>query len=117
MLVSQQVTQVESGAKQRRSQRVLLKMPVLVQGEAAGGQSVLEEAQTLVVNAHGALITLAMKVDFHQPLLLKNQKSQDQQPGKVVYVGAPVNGKRQVGVEFTQPAPYFWHITFPPEDW
>ena len=96
---------------------MLLNIPVLVQGEGDGGQSVLEEAQTLVVNAHGALIALAMKVDFHQPLLLKNQKSQDQQPCKVVYVGTSVAGKSQVGVEFTQPAPDFWHITFPPEDW
>ncbi len=115
--MSQQVTQVESGAKQRRSQRVVLTVPVLVQSEAEGGQSVLEEAQTLIVNAHGALIALAMNVEIQQPLLLKNQKSQDQEPCKVVYVGPAVNGKTQVGVEFTQPVPHFWHITFPPQDW
>ncbi len=115
--MSQQVVQVESGAKQRRSQRVLLTVPVLVQSEAEGGQSVLEEAQTLIVNAHGALIALAMNVEIQQPLLLKNQKSQDQEPCKVVYVGPAVNGKTQVGVEFTQPASHFWHIAFPPQDW
>lgn len=115
--MSQQVAQVESGAKQRRSQRVVLTMPVLVQGGADGGQSVLEEAQTLVVNAHGALIALAMNVEVQQPLLLKNQKSLDQQPCRVVYVGPAVDGKSEVGVEFTQPAPQFWHITFPPQDW
>jgi hypothetical protein len=36
---------------------------------------------------------------------------------KVVYLGSTESGKVQVGVEFLQPAPQFWRIVFPPEDW
>jgi len=117
LLVNPQVLSSIPDVSRRRSQRVLLSMPVLVQGEAEGAQSILEETETLVVNTHGALIALAMKVEFHQPLLLKNQRSQEEQPCRVVYLGPPAGGKKQVGVEFTRPAPHFWHFAFLPDKW
>jgi len=100
----------------RRSQRLLLKISVLVQGETPDKSSFREETATLVINAHGALISLATKVPLGQEMLLENQRSHEQQSCKVVYLGPPDNGKIQVGVEFTQPAPHFWHIAFPPAD-
>lgn len=107
----------DSQAKQRRSQRLLLQMPVLVQGVTQGARSFLEETKTLVVNAHGALIVLSRTVACGEELVLKNQKSQEERPCKVVFLGPADSGKNQVGVEFTQPAPFFWHIDFPPDDW
>lgn len=115
-LVDQQNEQTGSESRPRRSQRVLLSLPVLVQAEE-GNHSVLEETQTLVVNAHGALIALSMQVHVGQRLVLKNQKSQEEQPCKVVYLGTAPDRKTHVGVEFEQPAPRFWRIAFPPEDW
>ncbi len=109
--------QTSQGLEQRRSRRVLLSLPVLVQGEEDGTHSVLEGAQALMANAHGALITLTMRVQLGQLLLLKNQESQEEQPCKVVYLGTTLNGKTPVGVEFTRPAPRFWRIAFPPDDW
>lgn len=106
-------TAPESG---RRSQRLLLKISVLVQGETSDKNSFREETSTLVINGHGALIPLATQVALGQELLLENQQSHEQQSCKVVYLGPPENGKIQVGVEFTQPAPHFWHIAFPPAD-
>lgn len=101
----------------RRSQRLLLHMPVVVQKRTANQPPAEEETRTLVVNAHGALIMLGMKVTFGQELFLRNPKSQEEKPCKVVYLGPVENGKAQVGIEFTEPAPHFWHIAFPPEDW
>ena len=101
----------------RRSQRLLLNISLVVQGETPDKNSFREETVTLVINAHGALISLATKVAPGQELLLENQRSHEQQSCKVVFLGLPDNGKVQVGVEFTQPAPHFWHIAFPPEDW
>ncbi len=91
-------------------------MPVVVQGKSNNELAALERTETLVVNAHGALITLAMRVQFGQELVLKNPKSNESQPCKVVYLGPMSGGKAQVGLEFTQPAPHFWRIAFPPED-
>lgn len=102
-------------SSRRRSRRVLLSVPVTVSGEAPAGEFT-EKTQTLVVNAHGALITLAAKVIQGQTLLISDS-SAAQRSCHVVYVGPTVEGRTQFGVEFNEPAPNFWHITFPPDDW
>ncbi len=109
--------QPKTDPKQRRSQRLLLKIPVLVKGLKAGKDPFQEESHTMVVNAHGALFMLATEVRNGQELVLRNRTTQDEQTCKVVYLGPVDSGKVQVGIEFTQPAPSFWHVSFPPEDW
>jgi hypothetical protein len=100
----------------RRSQRVILNVPVTVFGESPKGEFT-EETKTLVVNAHGALIHLAAKVSQGQQLGVKSATNPEKQVCKVVYVGPTVQGQTQVGIEFTKPAPHFWHVAFPPENW
>lgn len=107
----------QSGAERRRSQRIFLSIPVLVEGNLKDGQWFCEETKTLVVNAHGALITLGAAVEVGQKLALKNRKSKEGQACRVVHLGTALMEKTQVAVEFAQPAPEFWHIAFPPEDW
>lgn len=103
-------------SNRRRSQRVILSVPVTVSGNAAKGKFT-ESTKTLVVNAHGALITLAAKVTQGQQMELKSASNPETQICKVVYIGPTVQGQTQVGVEFTKPAPHFWHVAFPPENW
>lgn len=85
-------------------------------GDAAKGKFT-ESTKTLVVNAHGALITLAAKVSQGQQLELTSVTNPEKQVCKVVYIGPSVQGQTQVGVEFTKAAPHFWHVAFPPENW
>ncbi len=101
----------------RRSCRVLVHIPVQVKSDQRSKDSFEEDTQTLVVNAHGALVPLANPVRNGQTLRLKNKISTDEQTCKVVYLGPAQNSKVQVGIEFTAPTPHFWHIAFPPEDW
>jgi hypothetical protein len=100
----------------RRSQRVVLSIPITVSGETIQGPFT-EKTQTLVINAHGALLTLAAKVVHGQKLALKSATHPETQACSVVFVGPSVEGKTQFGVEFTAPAPHFWQIAFPPQDW
>ena len=100
----------------RRSQRVILSVPISVTGDGPKGKFT-EETKTLVVNEHGALITLAAKVMQGQPLELKSPTNPEEQSCKVVYIGPTVQGQTQVGIEFMKPAPHFWHVSFPPENW
>jgi hypothetical protein len=76
-----------------------------------------EETQTLIVNAHGALIHLALTVEIGQLLKIKNGQTQEQLACRVVHLGPDRTGKREVGVEFEDPSPRFWRIAFPPTDW
>lgn len=100
----------------RRSQRVLLNVPITVSSDAPQG-AFSEDTQTLVVNAHGALITLAAKVSPGQSLQIKVRSAPETQACRVVYLGPSVDGRTQLGIEFSKPAPNFWHITFPSGDW
>jgi PilZ domain len=103
-------------ANRRRSQRVILSVPVTVYGDAAKGKFT-ESTKTLVVNAHGALITLEAKITQGQQLELTSPTNPEKQACKVVYIGPTVQGQTQVGIEFLKPAPHFWHVAFPPENW
>ena len=76
-----------------------------------------EETHTLVVNAQGALIALATRVQHGQTLVLKNRVSGEEQECRVVHMGEKQADKNEIGIEFSCPAPKFWHIDFPPADW
>src|SRR5580704_15529663 len=101
----------------RRSMRVLLSVPIVVSGKSAENQAFTEEARTLVVNAHGALIALATRVVPNQEITIANKATQKSLDCRVVHVGNAQGGKIQLGVEFIKPSPTFWQIDFPPDDW
>ncbi len=107
----------DPGASRRRSQRVILRMPVLVHGTGTDGQPFHEHAHTLVVNAHGALIHLAAGVAIRQKVMLANVSTEEGCEARVVYLGIREEGKTQVGVEFTAANPKFWNVEFPPANW
>jgi hypothetical protein len=100
----------------RRSQRVILSVPIIISGDVGQG-TFSEKTQTLVINAHGALITLAAKISQGQLLKIQSDSHPEKQDCRVVYVGPTMEDKTQLGIEFTKPSPHFWHIAFPPEGW
>jgi hypothetical protein len=114
---NQQLNSTKRWLRERRSQRIDLTVPVVVHRPQKGGSQFYERAQTLVVNAHGALIALAEKVTPSQRLFMQNINSGEQKECRVVYVEKGVAGPTKVAVEFTRPAPSFWRIAYPPADW
>jgi len=101
----------------RRSQRILLRIPILVRGQFEDALPIKEDTTTLEVNAHGGLITLSMKVRPGQKLVLRNWATAEEQECRVVHVREISGGKNEVGVAFPFPKPRFWHVEFPPPDW
>jgi len=113
-------TDVQTGSKisqLRRSQRVCLRLPIIVLREGPGTNVASEETTTLIVSAHGALIQLALTVEVGQRLVLKNKQTMEELVCRAVNLGSEEPGKREVGVEFEVPNPRFWRIAFPPADW
>jgi hypothetical protein len=108
---------IRRDADRRRSQRVLLRVRVVVHGKAVNGSPIEEETLTTVVNAHGALIDLAARVESGQAVVLQNKDTGEKQECRVAHLGPRQGEKSQIGLEFAQPAPRFWHIDFPPEAW
>ena len=101
----------------RRTQRVLLRLPILVIGRGPDNQHVSENAFTTNVSAHGALLALSMRVALNQKILIRNPDTLEEQFVRVIHVTPAAEGKLEVGVEFLKPAPKFWRISFPPDDW
>jgi hypothetical protein len=101
----------------RRSMRVLLSIPIEVNGQNIDGQDFKEDTRTLVVNAHGALIALAAAVAAGQNVSLTNRTTRDSRDCRIVYLGNANAGKMQMGIEFLEPSSSFWSVDFPPDDW
>jgi len=104
-------------ANQRRSQRVLLSVPLRVSGKRMNGSPFVEHTNTLIVNAHGALILLKEAVHIGQPLTLRNAATGEEEQCTVVDMNDGPNGIPEVGVEFADSNPRFWRVSFPPADW
>jgi hypothetical protein len=104
-------------ANRRRSQRVLVTIPVRVSGQT-GHRSPFEEAtHTRAISAHGALILLSNQVHRGQRLTLSNLQTRAALECVVAHIDRHQSNHPQVGVEFTLPNPVFWHVAFPPKDW
>ena len=101
----------------RRSQRVLLRIPVQVIAHGPDKKPVSEMTHTAVVNAHGGLIYLSLKVTPGQSIILKNPETNEEQLCRVARADPAPDGRTEVGIEFVKPAPNFWRVAFPPSDW
>lgn len=101
---------------QRRSERVLLDLPVVVRGES-GSRTFQEETFTVTISAHGALLMLEANVSLGQKLVVMNPKNWDEREARVAYKGPVHAGLAQVAVEFSKPSPEFWQMDSLPENW
>jgi hypothetical protein len=103
-------------SNRRRSQRVILRIPLEVTARGADKQPVAEKTHT-VVSAHGGLIYLSFKVQVGPVIILKNPETGEEQSCRVIHLNPAPEGKTEVGIEFVKPAPHFWRVAFPPSDW
>jgi hypothetical protein len=101
----------------RRTQRVLMGVPVKISGHSTHGSLFEEQTHTLAVNAHGASILLFASVRNGQVLKLVNIATGDEAECTVAHVSQPKADRTEVGVFFVLANPKFWHITFPPQEW
>src|ERR1700693_1510649 len=101
----------------RRSQRVLMQVPVRIRGTDAQGAAIEEETETLAINAHGALVLLQSRLTSGSKVQLQHKKTQEEHECHVAFLGPVRSGKAEIGLEFSSPHPTFWRVAFPPEDW
>src|SRR5579871_3838767 len=100
--------QIGTRLERRRSERSPLALPITVRGVSLDTKPFQEEAFTLSVSAHGALIALANTVTLGQALFLRNPHTQEEVGAWVTRFGNPRGGLAQVGVELVHPDPDFW---------
>ncbi len=109
-------TPTYTGAR-RRSQRVLMQVPVRIRGKDAQGADFEELTETLAINAHGALVLLTARLTSGAAVHMRHNKTEEEQECHVAFLGPVRSSKAEIGLEFTAPRPTFWRVSFPPEDW
>ena len=111
------MAETQTGQNRRRSERVMLHMPVQVLAENEERQQIRVEAKTLVVNAHGGLMKMKDHLHVGQSFLLTNPATGSEMSCRVVRVDESGVEDFHIAFEFDRPAPKFWPVTFPPPDW
>ena len=94
----------------RRSERRELNAVIRVYGSTDGGRSFYEEARTINVSMHGALMEMNISAYVGQKLMLINEATQRQQICKIVHVRELDTEVRVVAVEFPVPHAEFWNV-------
>ena len=97
----------------RRSRRLPLHIPVSVYAKDRKSGAFREEASSVLVNAHGGLITLSARVVYGETLHVVNKATREEQECRVAYVGRGEGAGYNVGVAFKGTAPRFWGVDFP----
>ena len=115
--MSQVTNPSPSPGSRRRSQRVIMQIHVRITGTDPQGKPFVEQAVTLAINAHGALVAMKHRPISGTKVQLRHDATEDEQECHVVHLGQVRDGKTEVGLEFSEPRPGFWRVTFPPEDW
>jgi hypothetical protein len=105
-----------SGEDRRRSQRVVIRIPVTLQWEVSG-QKVKFQATTVSVNDHGAMLSCPRTIAGDATLDLENGRTHEIVNCRVTRTPVDTAEGFMVPVEFTTAAPDFWRISFPPTNW
>jgi hypothetical protein len=108
--------QVLPGEERRRSQRVMIRVPVTLQMSVAGQKAALEGV-TVSVNDHGALVQCSKTIAAGAKVELHNMRTGQKQACRVTRAAVESQQSYLIPVEFLSLAPGFWGISFPPTDW
>ena len=94
-----------------------MQVAVRIRGNDAQGKKFEEEASTLAINAHGALVQVQARLTSGGKVFMQHVRTQEEQECHVVFLGPVRSGKSEIGLEFSVASPTFWRVAFPPEDW
>ena len=103
-------------AERRRSQRVVIRIPVRLHFNLGKKEETLE-ARTVIVNDHGALLICSRVFPVGTRLEVENLRNQRRQLCHVLRVPRISDLGFEVPIEFEASAPGFWGISFPPANW
>lgn len=104
------------GEERRRSQRVIIRVPVTIVFEREG-QTVKASAHTVAVNIHGAMVVCPRSIEENTNLELENGRTGEKVGSRVTRSPRESAEGYLIPVEFTTPSPNFWQISFPPTNW
>jgi PilZ domain-containing protein len=110
----QQPAPAQIHERERRTERVLLKIAIELSGKGADGQLFRERTFTLVVNRHGAKISSKSPLQIRSEIIITNIERDVACPFRVIrWLFEDEGGSSEWGVECLEPESNFWGIVFP----
>jgi hypothetical protein len=103
--------------RERRSSRMFMRVRVLLAGKNQQGRRFRHACETIVINAHGALLYFDQDLEVGSVLVLINPFTHEDQVCRVGYLGDDSDMGVSVGMEFLTPSPHFWGVEFTHPDW
>ena len=104
------LTRTPTAEERRRSQRVLVRMPVVI--HIPGKDPV--QGNTHTVSAGGAMVILKEGLSEGTKITVENPATNNKVEARVVRPPQMNQEGSLVPVEFANPSPTFWNIFFPP---
>ncbi len=104
----------QDAAAQRRTERVLVRIPIEVKGTTPQGKDFRETGWTVVINRNGARISVNSNLRANEQVSITNLQNKIACPFRVVgRVPRPLGEGPEWGVECLEPEVNFWGILFP----
>jgi hypothetical protein len=95
----------------RSSERLTLRVPVVIYGFTKKCGAFHEDTDTINVNASGALVMLKTKLEIGDSVFLIHKSTRNEQEVRVVYVDPYSERETKVGIAFKRPIPDFWRTS------
>lgn len=101
--------------ERRRGERVLIRMPVQINGTGKDGKPIHAPAEAVVVNRNGALLRVPQPLKTGTSLEVYQGEAKQPKVFRVVWCSdRPREGRHDVGIELIEPCEELWGIRFPP---
>jgi hypothetical protein len=101
------------GEERRRSQRVIIRVPVTLQ-LTKNGRVFMVSAYTIAVNIHGAMVICPESVDSETKVEIINDRTRERASARVTRTPRQSAEGYLIPLEFDKAFPMFWQISFPP---
>jgi hypothetical protein len=101
------------GEDRRRSQRVIIRVPVILE-LTKNGKVLRVSAYTIAVNIHGAMVVCSESVDSETKIEIINDRTRERASARVTRTPRQSVEGYLIPLEFDKPFPMFWQISFPP---
>ncbi len=109
-------TKSANPATRRRSLRIVMRIPLLVNSVDTTVSTEWEQVETLVISLYGGMIRTRQKFPQGATLDIRMRQKDRSTRGRVVWSASHSNGKGfEMGFEITDPG--FWEVKFPPDRW
>lgn len=106
-----------SEKERRRSQRVLIIIPVEARWTSSGNEEFKQHAEAEVISTHGALLRIRIPSPMPIQFQLHCPQTGQSALARVLYIAGPAkDGLLRLGVELDRASETFWGISIPPPD-